>query len=85
MTVATDLQNLVSDLSVAIAEKKTFGRVELERLRRSLTAAASEARDIERAGSAGRLAIENLCEGIETNVLDLAGLATRARAHLSVQ
>ena len=79
MTVATDLQDMVADVSAAIAGRKTFGRTELEVLRRRLNAVASEAGQAERAVHTARHALDEVCTGVEAGVLDLVGLARRGR------
>lgn len=84
MTVATDLQDLVADVSAAIAGRKTFGRTELEVLRRRLSAAATELRDDQRAGAVSRMVLADLCGGVERGVADLSALVRRAREQMPV-
>lgn len=79
MPVASDIQTIVSDLSVAIAERRTYGRVELDRLRRQLEAAARELGGDRSNTAVQRQVIEDLVVGIETQAINLAGVATRAR------
>lgn len=79
MPVASDIQTIVSDLSVAIAERRTYGRVELDRLRRQLETAARELGSDKSNAALQRQVIEDLVVGIETHTINLAGVATRAR------
>lgn len=79
MTVAMDLQDMVADVSVAITERKAWGRAELEVLRRRLTEAAREMRDAERAGTVTRSVLDDLVAGIDRGVADLSTLSRRAR------
>jgi len=74
-----DLQDLIADITAAIVERKTFGRAELEVMRRKLTATVSQLRDDERAGVTARMVLTDLVGGIDRQVVDLAGLAGRAR------
>jgi len=80
MPVSHDLQDIISGVSAAIAERQSWGRTELEQLRRSLNEAARGAGKAERAAIAGTGLIDSLVGGIEQGVADLAGLASRARA-----
>ena len=80
MSVSHELQNLISDVSVAIAERKSWGRTEQERVRRTLDALARDAAQAERAAGSTRLCLDQLITGVETRVADLAGLARRAGA-----
>lgn len=80
MPVSHDLQNIVSDISTAIAAGKKWGRTDLERLRRSLTETAREVAEGERHAGAERLALGELVAGIDRGVADLTGLARRAGA-----
>ena len=80
MPIAKDLQDIIADvLSPAIAERKTFGRTELERLRRSLTEVARQAGSEERGSVTVRHAFDQLVEGIDAGVANIAGLARHAR------
>jgi len=85
MTVAEDLQNIVADLSAAIAGRKTYGRADLETMRRRLTGAVSELRQDDRAGIVSRLLLEDLCSGVEKGVGDIAGVVRRIRAQVDAQ
>ncbi|HEU4958984.1 MAG TPA: hypothetical protein VFT56_01135 [Sphingomonas sp.] len=85
MTVAEELQNIVADLSAAIAGRKTYGRADLETMRRRLTTAATELRRDDRAGTVSRLLLEDLCAGVEKGVADIAAVARRARAQVEAQ
>ena len=82
MPVAQDLQNTVADLSAAIAGRKTYGRVELEALRRHLTAAQRDAGKLERAEHRARAALGAMIEGVVARIADLDGLARHASAQL---
>lgn len=79
MTIATDLQDINADISAAIAGRKTWGRIELEQLRRSLAEVAREARKTERAETRVRNALDEVCTGIDHGIINLAGLAKHAR------
>lgn len=79
MSVANDLQDIVADLSVAIAERRTFGRVELEKLRRQIDTARREL-VVDRVNAfSQRAVLADLIVAVETRTLDLTGLAVRAR------
>lgn len=80
MPLSHDLQNLVADVSAAIATNKPLGRVELEVMRRNLDAAAREAGRIERGEATSGAALATLCDGLDRGVADIAGLARYARA-----
>ena len=82
MTVATDLQNVLADLSVAIAENRALGRVDLEKLRRSVSAIANEARADQRRLAEGRRSVLNLVDAIDAAIIDLPGLSRRTRERL---
>ncbi len=82
MTVATDLQNLVAEVSAAIAGNQPWGRVELEKLRRTTSAIAEEARTDSRQIAATRRHTINLVDAIDAAVADLPGLARRVRTRL---
>lgn len=84
MTLSHELQNLVADVNVAIAERKTWGRTELEKLRRNLAASARAATKEESAAATAREALGQLVAGVETGVADLAGLARRSSAAVEV-
>ncbi|MET3436347.1 hypothetical protein [Sphingomonas sp. 1185] len=83
MSIATDLQNLVSDVSAAIAANKTMGRVDLEVMRRNLTALADEARRNDTAQTVAGLVLRDLFAGIENQAADLGRLAAHQRHRLS--
>jgi len=85
MPVSRDLQNMVADVSAAIAGKQSYGRADLEVLRRKLEAAARDAGEDERAGFSARTALGGLCDAIDDQVRDLAGLARRARQPVATQ
>lgn len=82
MTVATDLQNLVAEVSAAIAGGQPWGRVELERLRRTASAIAEEARSESRVIATTRRHTLNLVDAIDAAVADLPGLARRVRTRI---
>ena len=82
MSVATDLQDVLADLSAAIAGNKNYGRVELEKLRRSLNATAKDARQQEHDANLMTIQAEGLVEAIDRGVIDLGGVAARARRRL---
>ncbi len=82
MTVATDLQNVLADLSVAIAENRTLGRVDLEKMRRSVSAIANDARADQRRLAEGRRSVLNLVDAIDASIVDLPGLSRRTRERL---
>ena len=79
MRVSHDVQDIIADVSAAIAGSKTWGRVEQEKLRRSLKAIATSAGEAERAAGTERLALGELVAGVRGGVADLTGLA----AHLT--
>lgn len=83
-SVATQLHDLIGRASAAIAGRETWGREKLEILRRDLVAACEQARTERRGEVTARMVLEDLCAGVERGVLDLGGLASRARgiAHL---
>lgn len=83
MTVATDLQNLVADVSAAIASGATWGRVDMEKLRRTTSAIAEDARAEQRRLAEGRLSVLNLVDAIDASIVDLPGLSRRTRERLS--
>lgn len=85
MPVSHELQDIISGVSVAIAERQRWGRVELEQLRRSLDAAARASAAAERAKVAAGGTIGELVAGIEGGVADLAVLARRASAVLQAE
>ena len=82
MTVATDLQTLVADVPAAIASGKPMGRTELEVMRRTLSAVATEARAEEKAGTLAAMVLRDLFAGIENRAADLSGLAAFQRERL---
>ena len=82
MTVATDLQDIVAEISVHIAEGRQIGRVELEKLRRNVSAAATEARAEARRIAEGRRSTLNLVDAIDAAIVDLPGLSRRTRERL---
>lgn len=82
MSVATDPQDVLADLSAAIAGNKNYGRVELERLRRSLNATAKDARKQEHDANLMTIQAFGLVEAIDRGVIDLGGVADRARTRL---
>lgn len=77
--VATQLQELITRASAAIAGRENWGRTELEILRRDLTAACEQAKADHRGGVIARMVIEDLCVGVEKGVANLSGLALAAR------
>lgn len=79
MPGSTELQTIIGDVSAAIAGRKTFGRVELEQLRRQLHTADREFTREHGRTVVQREVIEGLILGIERDVANLAGLAGRAR------
>lgn len=83
MTVATDLQDIVAEISVHIAEGRQIGRVELEKLRRNVSAVAAEARAEARRIGEARLSVLTLVDAIDTAVVDLPGLSRRTRERLT--
>lgn len=80
MPVSHDLQNVIGDVSAAIAANQTWSRVKLEKLRRSLNEAARAAAQAERSASHERFALTELIAGVTTGAADIAGLARRADA-----
>lgn len=83
MSLATDLQNLVSDVSAAIAANKPLGRADLEIMRRNLTAMAEDARQVDTSQTVAGLVLRDLFDGIEKQALDLGRLATHQRHRLT--
>lgn len=83
MTVASDLQSMVANVSAAIAGSEIYGRAELEILRRNLAAIAKDAGEAERADFATRHMLDEVCAAVETGVLDLSGVARRGRAQIA--
>lgn len=83
MTLATELQNLVSDVSAAIAGNKTMGRADLEILRRNLSALADDARRTDTSQTVAGLVLRDLFDGIERQAADLGRLATHQRHRLT--
>lgn len=83
MTVSEDMQNIVTDLSAAIAGRQTYGRPELENLRKRLTAAIGEVRASERSGSAARLALQEVGEIAERGVAGFEEISARVRSRLA--
>lgn len=79
MPIASDLQTLVSDVSADIAARKSWGRTELEKHRRTLAAIAKQLRAEESDVAVTRIAFEHLLEGVEKGAVNLAGLAGHAR------
>lgn len=82
MTLATDLQNLVSDVSAAIAANKPMGRADLEVMRRNLTALADEARRTDTSQTVAGLVLRDLFDGIENRAADLGRFAINQRQRL---
>lgn len=82
MTISHELQNLVADLSAAIAAKKPWGRTEQERMRRALTEIGRGAVREESAAAGVRDALGELTRGVAIGVADLDGLARRGAAVL---
>lgn len=82
MPVAKDLQSIVSDLSVAIAGRQTFGRTELERLRRQLGDMAKVARRDETETTVHRAITDDVLGAIDAGVINLTGIAANARERL---
>lgn len=83
MTLATDLQNLVSDVSAAIAANKPMGRADLEVMRRNLTALADEARRTDTSQTVAGLVLRDLFDGIENRAADLGRFAINQRQRLT--
>lgn len=79
MSLATDLQNLVSDVSAAIAANRPLGRADLEIMRRNLTAMADHARQTDRSQHLAGLVLRDLFDGIEKQTADLGRLAAHQR------
>lgn len=79
MSLSHDLQNLIADVSAAIATNQPLGRADLEIMRRNLNAAAREAGRIERGEASSGMALATLCDGLDRGVADIAGLARHAR------
>lgn len=79
MPIAHDLQDIIGGVSAAIAAKESWSRTELEKLRRSLVAVKNDAGKVERGGEVARLALEEVCHGIDAGVANLSGLARHAR------
>lgn len=79
MPIASDLQTLISDISADIAARKTWGRTELEKHRRTLAEVAKLLRAEESAVTVTKIAFEGLLEGVEKGAVDLARLAGHAR------
>lgn len=85
MPVSTDLQDMLADVSAAIAKNKPLGRADLEVMRRRLNASITDLRVQERtAGRAARVA-DDLIAGISKGTLNLSGLADRARQQLGAK
>jgi len=84
MSVAHDLQTIVADLSVAIAGRQTFGRTELDRLRRRLGDVAKEAQRGETQGVVLRTIADDVIGAIDAGVINLQGVATSARERMGV-
>ncbi len=73
---------MVADVSAAIATGQPLGRADLEIWRRRLTEAARQSRAEEADATLARVAVDQLCSGIDRQVIDLAGLAGVARRQL---
>lgn len=78
-SVAAQLQDLITTASAAIAARHTWGRTELEIMRRNLIAACEQAKAEHRGDVTARIMLEDLCTGVEKGVANLAGLACAAR------
>ncbi|GAN14136.1 hypothetical protein I6G65_16000 [Sphingomonas paucimobilis] len=83
MTLATDLQNLIADVSAAIAANKPMGRADLEIMRRNLSAIADDARRHDTAQTVAGLVLRDLFDGIENKAADLSRLAAHQRHRLT--
>lgn len=77
--VASLLQDVIARASTAIAGRENWGRTELEILRRDLIAACDQARAERRAEVVARMALADLCAGVESGVANLVGAADAAR------
>lgn len=84
MPVAPDLQNIVADISAAIAGRKTYGRTELEKLRRQLNQAARTASAEEKAGTVSRLILTDLIDAVESGTANIVGAAAHARTRAAI-
>lgn len=82
MALSSDLQDMVADVSAAIAGAQTLGRAELEIWRRRLSAAAKSATTIETKATVTGAALDDLCAGIDRGIADFAALAAHARARV---
>jgi len=84
MSVANDLQDIVADLSAAIAARQIFGRTELEKLRRQLEHACRDMAAEHRGSVTARIVLEDMIAAVEANTIDLARIASRARTHAGI-
>lgn len=80
MPVSHELQNLISDVSTAIVARASWGRAELEQLRRTLTELNRDVAQAERSHGTERHALTTLIDGVKAGAADIAGLARRADA-----
>lgn len=83
MTLATDLQNIVADVSAAIAANQPMGRASLEILRRNLTALAEDVRRTDTSQTVAGMVLRDLFDGIEKQTVDLGRLAAHQRHRLT--
>lgn len=79
MSVSDELQQVITDVSALIAAGASPGRTELEKMRRGLSAIAADARKAEADTTTQRMIFAELLTGVEGRIIDLTGLATRAR------
>lgn len=79
MSVADDIQDIIAGVSADIASRKPWGRVELEQLRRQLTTAATDVRKGETDGIVLRSTTDDVLAAIDAGIINLAGVANRAR------
>ena len=78
MPVSHLLQDVVSDVSIAITQRDVWGRAELEKLRRTLNELQRDAAAAERAAGTAAFKLGELVAGVKAGAADLLGLARRA-------
>lgn len=83
MSLATDLQNLIADVSAAIAANRPMARADLEIMRRNLSAIAEDARTADTSQTVAGLVLRDLFDGIEKQAADLGRLAAHQRHRLT--
>jgi soluble P-type ATPase len=79
MPVSRDLQAPINRLDVAIAAGDTYGRVDLDRLRRELTAIRDQSIVEEAASLRKQRVLDELIEAVEHRAADLRMSAHTAR------